>query len=345
MWDGTHANAGVAKLDAFNSGVQVAIYGLQTIANLGSWYGTAGSLLIAPQALTVTLPVYQWLAGTVPSAANLAAVTNLTLGGAADVVTLTPFTTLQQASITGTVMQIASPDNNPLHFAGITAYVNSSNTNLWKLTLAGMINTAVLSGNTALTSLTTSGVVNSLTLNGATSLVGATLGHMAYSSTVLGYGGPGSTLVVTGNTSLTSLTPTALDLMNVLTVSGNTALAHFDFSSYHTDIFSGSVAINIDATNVMGTYTHAVQTVSAGNPGIQATITSPDLMTLKPYIVQMLADIHIIPTTFNINIGMNGPTTLTADLNTDNFAFNFAYVNNVIGGGPLHTVGQLGQVQ
>ena len=342
MWDGTHANAGVAKLDAFNSGVQVAIYGLQTIANLGSWYGTAGSLLIAPQALTVTLPVYQWLAGTTPTGPQLAAVQTLNLGGAADVVTLTTYPTLLAANIHGTVMQAGSPDAT--HFASVTANVVSANVNLQTLVLSGLINTASLTGNTSLTSLTTSDVVNSLTLSGATAITGVSLGHNAFIGAI-GFGGPGSTLIVTGNTLLTSLVPTALDWMNTLTVSGNTNLTHFDFSSYHTDIYSGAlVAINIDATKDMGTYSFAVAPVSAGNPGIQAQIHSADIMSLKSYIIQMSNDAHITSTTFNINIGMPVATTLTADLNTDNFAFGFAYTNNVQGGGPLHTLGQLGQV-
>ena len=342
MWDGTHANAGVVELDSFNSPVTVTINGLQTVANLGSWYGAAGSMLVAPQAITVTLPVYQWLAGTVPTVGNLAAVQNLNLGGAADVVTLTTYPTLLTANINGAVMQAGTPD--PTHWASITANVNSGNANLTTLVLSGLINTATLNGLPALTSLTTSGVVNTLVLNAATAITAVNLGHNAFNGAI-GFGGPGSTLTVTGNTLLAALAPTALDWMNTLTVTGNPALAHFNFSSYHTDIYSGSVSINIDAPAVMATYTHAVQTVSAGNPGIQATITSPDIMTLKPYIIQMAADIHIIPTTFAINVATNGPSTLTADLNTDNFAFNFAYTNNVQGGGPLHTLGQLGQVQ
>ena len=342
MWDGTHANAGVVKLDAFNSGVTVAINGLQTIANLGSWYGTAGSWLTAPQALTVTLPHYQWLAGTVPAVGDLAAVQTLNLGGAADVVTLTTYPTLLAANIHGTVMQAGSPDAT--HFASVTANVVSSNVNLQTLVLSGLINTATLTGNTSLTSLTTSDVVNSLTLSGATAITGVSLGHNAFVGAI-GFGGPGSTLIVTGNTHLTSLVPTALDWMNTLTVTGNTNLTHFDFSSYHTDIYSGAlVAINIDATKDMGTYSFAVAPVSAGNPGIQAQIHSADIMTLKSYIIQMSNDAHITSTTFNINIGIPVATTLTADLNVDNYAFGFAYTNNVQGGGPLHTLSQLGQV-
>jgi len=345
MWDGVLANNGSVNLNKFNSPRHVTINGLLTVDKLMAWYGAAGSLLVAPQAQTVTLHKYQWLAGTTPTQPQLNAVKWLTLGGAADVVTLTTYNpSLLTANINGAVKQAGAPD--PTHWASITAAVVSANTNLTGLTMSGLINYANLNGNAKLVNLTTTGVVNTLVLNNAAIITAVNLGHNAFVGAI-GFGGPGSTLTVTNNPALLNLAPTALDWMNNLTVTGNGAMTHFNFSSYHTDIYSGAVAIVIDAPKVMGAYTPSIPPISAGNPGIQAIIASADIMTLKAYIQQVRSDIHITPSTFTINIGIPVATDLLTVMNADAAVWTtlFAYTNKVTAGGALNTDAELTLVQ
>jgi len=341
------APTGNVKLDNFNSTSSVDLEGPLTVT-IPVWYGQPGASLNAPFTQTLTLPLYRWWSVTAPATiptggigGNLAAIKHLTLGNALENVDLGAYSlTLLTADITGAAFGDAT------HWATLTTHAPGVTTAgdalLTTLTLGGIMNTVNLTALPLLTSFTTSGVINTLILDHAAIITGLNLGHSAFVGAI-GFGGTGSDLWITNNAHLAGIT-SSTDWMHSLVITGNTALAHFNLSSYSNDIYSGSVNITIDEPSVQATYVHAIQTISSGNPGIQAQIHSSDIMTLKPYLVQMLNDIHIIPTTFGINVGTAGPSTLTADLNTDNFLFNFAYVNNVFGGGPLHTAGQLGQV-
>jgi len=329
------AAAGNVKLNVFNSPVAVSITGPTTLS-IPMWMGAAGSTLNAPQTTTLTLAVYQWLAGTIPTAANLAAIKSLTLGGVAGTVDLGIYSaTLLTANITGTVAQLAA-DTNPKHWASVSAMVTTAgDANLTSLTLGGNMVSVNLNNLPLLTSLTTSGQLNSFTLNNAAIITGLNLGHNAFVDINNdGYGGPGSDLTITNNPKLATLAPTALDWMHTLTVTGNAALASFNFSSYKTVVYSQTnVAINISALATMGTYTPGIAPVSAGNPGIQAIIASPDIMTLKPYLLAALANTHVNNTTYSINIGIPTATTLTAVMNANDGIWNYGYTNYVMPGG------------
>jgi len=218
------AAAGNVKLNVFNSPVAVSITGPTTLS-IPMWMGAAGSTLNAPQTTTLTLAVYQWLAGTIPTAANLAAIKSLTLGGVAGTVDLGIYSaTLLTANITGTVAQLAA-DTNPKHWASVSAMVTTAgDANLTSLTLGGNMVSVNLNNLPLLTSLTTSGQLNSFTLNNAAIITGLNLGHNAFVDINNdGYGGPGSDLTITNNPKLATLAPTALDWMHTLTVTGNAA--------------------------------------------------------------------------------------------------------------------------
>jgi hypothetical protein len=276
---------GSVDLSAYNDAHHVTINGPQTIDKLGSWYGAAGSQLLASQALTVTLPHYQWLAGT---EASLPAVKWLTLGGAADLVTISNYPTLVTADITGTVKQIGTPD--PTHWTSVTAGVASAgNANLTSLTVSGLVNTVDVTALPMLSAVTTSGIISTFRLDnaGANVLVTETvltLNHVNFVGAI-GYGGPGSQMIVTNNSKVKTLT-THTDKMLVLTVTGNSALATADFGSYVTlinNVGAPTVAINVTNNNFTGSFTPALAALPE-TPYREAQIVSADLATLKAYV-------------------------------------------------------------
>ena len=363
LWDlnPLHANNGVVLLDKFDSNVNVEIDGLLNVVNLSAWTANAGpALLIAPQATTVTLPLYKWLSSTqsltIPTTAELLAVQTLTLGHAIEQVDLSQYTNLKTATITGATdltTGIWANVNNGLDASHPSAITGAATPGLYAagnglstLTLNGIFNTVVVQNLASLAHLTTTGVINSFTLNN-TAIAAVNLGHSAFVS-MNGNGGPGSDLTVTGNTYLAALTTTALDYMHTLTVAGNgPGLKDFNFASYHTDMFAGTVVISIDAPSVMGDYVHSIAPVSAANGGVQAIIKSNAIMTLKSYINAVMVDAHLPGSTFAINVGITtGSTTLNSVLGTEsNTAWTpWGYTNLAAGGAPMHLTTQLGLV-
>ncbi|MCI4642383.1 MAG: hypothetical protein MRY51_05950 [Flavobacteriaceae bacterium] len=91
---------------------------------------------------------------------------------------------------------------------------------LTSLTLAGNIGVVDLDSATNLTSVTTSGAILSFKLDNATDLTELTLGHGPSSTSTY----KRSDLVITGATSLESLTADSVNNANTLTITGNTSL-------------------------------------------------------------------------------------------------------------------------
>ena len=321
---------GSVNLDKFNSNIALTLTGPKTV----SLPALTKATLAASKAETVTLAVYEW--ASVPS---LPAVKWLTLGGVKNMVWLNVYSaTLLTADVTG-----AAPALN--HWADVNAGVSTTgNAVMTSLTLKGTMTGADLTALPLLTSLTTSGAINSFRLNNAAIIEGVSLGHNAFVGDT-GFGGPGSDLTVTNNAKLKDLAPTAIDWMHTLTVSGNTVLASFNFSSYHTQIFSGAdITINISALATMGAYVPGVGPVSAGNPGIQAIIKSNAIMTLKGYIGDCLANTHVTTKSFLINIGIPVATNLTAVMAANSQIWNFGYTNLVQVPDGLNSAGELSLV-
>lgn len=321
---------GTVDLSVFNSNIALTITGPKTV----TLPALAKATLTANQAETVTLAVFEW--ASVPT---LNAVKWLTLGGVKNVVATDTYNgTLLTADIHG-----ATPAMN--HWNLVTAGVTSSavNTKLTSLTISGTMGTVALANLGALTTLSTSDIINSLTLDNADAIVAVDLKHNAFVGDT-GFGGPGSDLTVVNNLKLASLAPTSLDWLHSLTVNNNAALASFNFSSYHTVIYSGaSTSIAIDAPATMGDYVNGVGPVSAGNPGIQAIIKSDDIMTLKNYIIAVQGNTHVTTKTFSLNIGIPVATTLTAKMNANNQIWNFGYTN-LVTAGPLDNLDELSLV-
>lgn len=185
--------------------------------------------------------------------------------------------TVKSATVTG---------KNAATYGALVANITAGGNNLVSLTLGGVIKFASVTASTSLTSLTTTGVVNSLTVDACTNaaLTSLALGHTHY------VGGPGSTLVLTGNTKLTSLM-TSTDYMAVLTVTGNSALATMNFASYVTPLNPAlapgtAVAITINTNKLVGTYTPAVA-ATLTTPFVEAKLTCSSLITLKSYVNTM----------------------------------------------------------
>ncbi len=334
----TTANVGVptyfdgyVNLDKFNSNIALTITGPKTVVLPSLTKAT----LSASKAETVTLAVFEW--ASVPS---LPSVKWLTLGAVKNNVALNVYTaTLLTADVTG-----AAPAMN--HWANVLGAASVSTTgNLWltSLGLHGTMSYANLTALPLLTSLTTTGIINSFTLNNAAIITSLSLGHGAFVGDI-GFGGPGSDLTITNNPMLAGLAPTAIDWMHTLTVTGNGALASFDFSSYKTQIYSGAnINILIDAPATWGAYVPGVGPVSAGNPGIQAIIKSNSIMTMKQYIYDVLANTHVTTKAFSINIGIPVATDLTTVMNANMNIWNFGYTN-LVTGGPLNTADELSLV-
>ena len=197
-----------------------------------------------------------------------AAVTDLTLGAQSSAFAAAAFTTLVNVDVTGKAATSGA----------FTA--TAANAALASATFGGELDAVSITGPGGaadkLTSFTTSGDIDSVTLVDNNSLVSVSLGHDHIS------GGSGSTLIVTGNDKLTSLTSSA-DFLETLTVTGNGKLASMDFSSYSSVISTGAVAISISANALRGSFT-AAKAATATTDYAEAVISSADLATLVPFI-------------------------------------------------------------
>ena len=167
--------------------------------------------------------------------------------------------------------------------AANTIAVSFTTTALTSATFAGEFLSVAVSGASALTALSTTGVINAFTLNASDSITAVSLAHTHL------VGGSGSSLTVTNNDLLAALT-TSSDFLLTLTVTGNALLATMDFSSYVNVVSSGDLIIKITGNKLTGDYTNAVP-VTGTTSYVETTITSADLLTLRPFIVAFEAAI------------------------------------------------------
>ncbi len=300
-FNGTTVN--LSKLVTSSGGTTLSVGALGSV-NLTA-YNEPAALLTVNGAITVSLPAL--VAGPIalPAATtvNLAVadgsqITGVALGA---VKWLTAGAITKPVTIPSTVLtaSIMGKSNSivPMPGAGAWAEVTATSvTGMTSLTLGGTITTASVNTNAALTTLVTSGVINSLTVNGhGASLVSLSLGHGHY------VGGPGSSMIVTSNSGLTSLT-TSVDKLNTLTVTGNGALASCNFASYTTPLLGGTSAITINTNKLAADYTNAIAATFT-TPYTQSTLTSADLHTLKAYLAATKA--QTVPATVAITMAID----------------------------------------
>jgi len=329
----TSITAGTLTASALTTLTGAATLASVTPVNLPA-LTTAPGGLSATSAVTFTAPLYTVNAGTgVTLGAPLTTLEVASVAGGNIAGTGAAFVTLKVDVLNETLNIPASVVTATVNGIPATAVpmvtpaiVNAGGATLKTLTLGGMtgsvINTANVSSS-ALTALTTAGVINSLTVSG-TALVGMTLAHTHY------VGGPGSQLIVTGNTLLTSLSSGVLDYPLTINIAGNGALASLDLSSYHTPLLaaaSATTSITIGGTGVVsnklvGNYTNAVA-VTATTPYIETTITSAALHSLKAFVAMYKVAPNWPRITLNCNVdlvtlgGVAGNLTLDSRLSTD----------------------------
>lgn len=154
---------------------------------------------------------------------------------------------------------------------------------LTTLTVSGKLNDVTMSGNTSLTDVTFSGSANDVVLSGATSLETAVLAHTGAAITTAE-----SSLTVTGNTELTSLTVDALVNAGKLLITGNTSLETLSFAKLAGIGVAKVPMVDISNNNLTATsvdYTAAGTTAAAIAAGGTGSIVSESgLSTLKTYL-------------------------------------------------------------
>lgn len=244
---------------------------------------TTATVVSAPATVSFSAPLL--VAGSSVGAAaaktvSLASTPTLT---AAVVETLTfsalasPYTaaaTLKTATVTGKV--------------GSTNGFTSTTGTLVSATFAGELDAVSITGTGSattdkLTTVTTNGAIGAFTLDNSDVITSISLGHSYI------VGSTGSSLTITNNAKLASLTTSTNYLLN-LVVTGNAKLAAMNFASYSNVISSGAMTIAINGNKLSGDYSDAVA-VTGTTPYVQTIITSADLLTLKPFIAAYKAAI------------------------------------------------------
>jgi len=231
--------------------------------------------LLTSDATTVTLDKHE---GLIPPV--LAKVTKLTMNSLNNPLAASTYTKLVEGILNG-----KSATGVPMvTTAAVT--VTSANADLTTLTLGGTLASASLTGAAKLATVTTSGVVNTFILDDCDKVTALNLGHKHYE------GGPGSTLTITNNAILASLT-TSTDEMKALTVTGNAKLAAANFASYVTTTVSGCPAILINTNALTGDYVKGIA-ATVTTPYVECKITSAALTTLKAYVA-LYKDVTSLP--------------------------------------------------
>jgi hypothetical protein len=261
----------------------------------------------AADAVTFTAPVYVvtpaagLTIGAVTTSVEVASTTGsaTSLNGAtAALVTLT-VDALTEALVVPTSVKYLTVTGKahadlPAFTTSVQGVTSIAANTLVTATLGGVIKAASIKS-TGLTSLTTSGVVNSLTVDGCTNTALTSLGlaHTHYPS------GPGSTLIITGNTKLTSLT-TSTNYAKTLTITGNTALAALDLASYVNPLTVAGAAYTISGNALTGGYVASV--ASAGtDPFVEAKILSNVLLPLKSLVAYAVTDSLVVTVALDLD--------------------------------------------
>jgi cell division protein FtsB len=261
-------------------------------------------VLTASAATTVTLASHE-----MASLPVLAAVKTLTLGSVNNPVSLAGYSTLVTANVTGK----ATTTWAPAAMGGVS--FGSGNGALTTVTAGGTLSGLDLTSVAKLNSLTTSGVINNFTLASCPKIASVNLAHTHF------VGGPGSSVVVTGNAILTSL-KTSTDYPATITVTNNVLLTSLDLSSYVTKLLSAPGAttnITISGNKLSGAYTNAVA-ITPTTPYVETTITSADLAKLKAFVAAHTTATPVLNLALNLDLVTNGTNpvaTLSANMSAD----------------------------
>ena len=186
---------------------------------------------------------------------------------------------------------------------------------------AALVNATILDGDydvvtvtgAALRSLTTGGEIRSFTLNAATGLTAVTMDHDHIS------GSDAASLVVTGNTALTALAPSALTYIGNVTITGNTLMTSLDLSSFDTIPLAGAYTMAISGNKLTGTYVAATEG-STTTAFVEAQVKSDDFNTLMPLIdlaIASRADASIGNVTYTLDLNLSDTDALTAATDLD----------------------------
>lgn len=260
----------------------------------GAFVANTATSVVAPLAVVAgtssfTLATSIELASIAHGDLTAAAVKTLKLNAQAVIFNAATYTALTSVDVTGKAASTGA----------FTA--TSANTVLASATFGGELDavsiTGVGSSSDKLTSFTTSGKIDSVTLDNSDVITSVTLGHTHIP------GGAGSTLIITNNAKLASLTSSA-DFLDILTVTGNALLTTMDFSSYQSVIISGTIAVTISANALTGTFTPAVA-ATATTAYSEAVITQSSLLTLKPFISAFKTALTASTPTSSATIALN----------------------------------------
>ena len=186
---------------------------------------------------------------------------------------------------------------------------------------AALVNATILDGDydvvtvtgAALRSLTTGGEIRSFTLNAATGLTAVTMDHDHIS------GSDAASLVVTGNTALTALAPSALTYIGNVTITGNTLMTSLDLSSFDTIPLAGDYTMAISGNKLTGIYVAATEG-STTTAFVEAQVKSDDFNSLMPLIdlaIASRADASIGNVTYTLDLNLSDTDALTAATDLD----------------------------
>jgi hypothetical protein len=150
-----------------------------------------------------------------------------------------------------------------------------------------------------------------LTVNGCTNAALTTLGlaHTHYPS------GPGSTLIITGNTKLTSLA-TSTNYAKTLTITGNTALAGLNLASYVNPLTVAGAAFTISGNALTGGYV-ASKATQGTDPFVEAKILSNVFLPIKALVTPTNVPAVTVALDLDDVDAATGAQTLTSKMQAD----------------------------
>ncbi|MDB9903010.1 hypothetical protein OAC73_01425 [Flavobacteriaceae bacterium] len=216
---------------------------------------------------------------------DAAKLTELHLHNLQNDLTLTGFNQLETLDVIGSYITngaaatVAGPRTNDVTL--------STATSLTKLTLAGALGDVSISGASNLTDVTTSGGMTSFSLTGATDLTALTLGHGPNASSTL----KRSDLIITGATSLVSLTADSINNANTLTIEDNTELTTISLAGLKALATEADLdpAVRIDDNNLQ-VQSVQIATASTVTPAVAGKVTTDSGITaLKAYLDKAIA--------------------------------------------------------
>ena len=157
-----------------------------------------------------------------------------------------------------------------------TNVVSSTSAVLVNANVAGTIDRVLLYTGTKLGSVQTAGYIRWFELrNGGSDLSAATIGHDHIE------GSDAATFIISNNSALTGLTPSALNEVGNITIEDNPKLATLNFASFSTLPQLGSYTITVSNTALTGNYVEATLLVTTTAARVER-IRSAALNSFKP---------------------------------------------------------------